>query len=158
MCVIMYDHMHIMKLIAAEGFLEHHKPLGLTREALLKGTWYYRISVTLPEVKWWTFPFDELFLSRHFLLFLFSLPLNPDSYLRAAYANGADNWVRTCYWWVPITLLSPLRSLQCCRTLARNASGYSRDWGALETPPGEFSMKAVSWVGMQISSITSYSM
>lgn len=91
----MYDHVHIMKLIAAEGFLEHHKPLGLTCEALLKGTWYYRISVTLPEVKWWTLPFDKWFLSRHFLLFLFSLPLNPDSYLRAAYANGADNWGRT---------------------------------------------------------------
>lgn len=152
MYLIMYDHVHIMKLIAAEGFLEHHKPLGLTCGALLKGIWYYRISVTLPEVKWWTLPFDKWFLSRHFLLFFFSLPLNPDLYLRAAYANGADNWGRTCYWWVPITLLSP-----CCRTLAGSACGYSRDWKTLESPPGEFAMKAVSWVAMQISSITSYS-
>lgn len=40
MYVIMYDHVQLMRLIAAEGFLEHHKPLGLTRKSLLKGTWY----------------------------------------------------------------------------------------------------------------------
>lgn len=151
----MYDHVHIMKLISALmswGIINHHK----THEALLNGTWYCRVSVTLPEVKLWTFSFDKLFLSRNFLVFLFSLPLNPDPYLSAAYGNEADNWGRTCYWWVPMNLLSPLRSLKCCRTLAGSTSGYSRDWGVLETPPGEFAMKAVGWVGMQISSITFY--
>lgn len=47
---MIYEHMHIKKLIAAKGFLEHRKPLGLTCEVLLKGTWHYRFSASLLEL------------------------------------------------------------------------------------------------------------